>query len=91
MTMALLELERLRCADVLLIAGVVLLLDLLMRLWSRRGSQLSPEEQTLLRAYNEQVRVVAKLRSVDMFVEQAKATRKMNTIKKQMQELAGAC
>lgn len=85
-----LELERLQCADVLLIAGVVFLMDMLMRLWSRRGAQLSPEEQALLMEYNEQVRVVNRLSSVEMFVEQAKATRRMNTLKKQMQELAGA-
>lgn len=84
-----LAVERLQCADVLLIAALVLLADALMRLWARRGAALSPEEQALLRQYNEQVRVVNRLNSVDMFVEQAKATRRMNTLKKEMQELAG--
>lgn len=83
------EVERLQCYDVLAIALVVFSLELVMRLWGRRGEQLTPEEQALMGEYNEQVRLVNRLNSVDTFVEQSKATRKMNSLKKQMQELAG--
>jgi hypothetical protein len=84
-----LGLDRLRCYDVLLIAFVMLAIDIAVALWNRRGTQLSPEEVVLLKQYNDQVRVVNKLNSVETFVEQSKAIRKMNNIKKQMQELAG--
>ncbi|GMF32884.1 unnamed protein product [Phytophthora fragariaefolia] len=80
----------LKALDVLLIALLVLAVDLAVKLWNDRGAQLSPAEQKLLREYNAQVRLVNRLNSVETFVEQAKATRKMNAIKKQLQELAGA-
>ncbi|KAH7491606.1 hypothetical protein PRIC1_002986 [Phytophthora ramorum] len=78
----------LKVYDVLLIAVVVLAVDLAMKLWNGRGAQLSPAEQKLLVEYNEQVRLVNRLNSVETFVEQAKATRQMNSLKKEMQELA---
>jgi len=79
----------LKVYDVLLIALVVFAVDLAVKLWSGRGAQLSPAEQKLLSEYNAQVRLVNRLNSVETFVEQAKATRKMNALKKEMQELAG--
>ncbi|KAE9214662.1 hypothetical protein PF005_g9736 [Phytophthora fragariae] len=78
----------LKVYDVLLIAVLVFAVDLAMKLWSDRGAQLSPAEQKLLGEYNAQVRLVNRLNSVETFVEQAKATRKMNALKKEMQELA---
>ncbi|RLN98938.1 hypothetical protein BBJ28_00016549 [Nothophytophthora sp. Chile5] len=85
----LLSISALKCYDVLLVAAVMLAADLAMKLWSGRGAQLSPAEQTLLVEYNAQVRLVNRLNSVETFVEQAKATRQMNALKKQLQELAG--
>ncbi|RLN51734.1 hypothetical protein BBJ29_006885 [Phytophthora kernoviae] len=78
----------LKVYDVLLVAVVVFVMDLAMKLWNGRGSQLSLAEQKLLNEYNAQVRLVNRLNSVETFVEQAKATRKMNVLKKEMQELA---
>lgn len=86
--MALLAVDQVLCYDVLAIAVVVLVVEVIMALWSRRGNKLSPEEAALLKQYNEQVRVVNRLNSVETFVEQSKAIRKMNSIKKQMQERA---
>ncbi|TMW69406.1 hypothetical protein Poli38472_001562 [Pythium oligandrum] len=86
--MELLSVDRLRCYDVVVIAVVMLVVDVAMALWSRQGTQLSLEEVVLLKKYNEQVQIVNRLKSVETFVEQSKAIRKMNAIKKQMQELA---
>lgn len=88
--MSLLQIESLRCYDLVAIALLLLVLDVAMHLWNTRGTQLSQEETALLRQYNEQVAIVNRLNSVETFVEQSKAIRKMNTVKKQMQELAGA-
>ncbi|KAI9917383.1 hypothetical protein PsorP6_012948 [Peronosclerospora sorghi] len=79
--------KALKILDVLWIAFVMFAMDLFMKLWNGRGSQLSPAEKTLLREYNEQVRLVNRLNSVETFVEQAKATRKMNALKKEIEEL----
>ncbi|RLN86782.1 hypothetical protein BBJ28_00013900 [Nothophytophthora sp. Chile5] len=84
------SISALKCYDVLLVAAVMFAADLAMKLWSGRGAQLSPAEQTLLVEYNAQVRLVNRLNSVETFVEQAKATRQMNALKKRLQELAGA-
>lgn len=89
-SMPLLQIDSLRCYDLVAIALLLLALDVAMYLWNTRGTQLSHEETALLRQYNEQVAIVNRLNSVETFVEQSKAIRKMNTIKKQMQELAGA-
>lgn len=89
-TTTLLPIESLRCYDLVLIAFVMLALDAAVYVWSQRGTQLSPQEAALLKQYNEQVVIVNRLNSVETFVEQSKAIRKMNTVKKQMQELAGA-
>ncbi|KAL3663132.1 hypothetical protein V7S43_011544 [Phytophthora oleae] len=78
----------LKVYDVLLIAAIMFAVDLTVKLWNGRGVQLSPAEQKLLGEYNAQVRLVNRLNSVETFVEQAKATRKMNALKKEMQELA---
>ncbi|GLE03271.1 hypothetical protein PINS_up012161 [Pythium insidiosum] len=80
--------EQLKCYDVLVIAVIVLAIDFFMSLWNGRGEKLSSEELALMKQYNEQVRVVNRLNSVETFVEQSKAIRKMNAIKKSMQELA---
>lgn len=85
-----LQIESLRCYDLVVIALLLLALDAAMHLWNTRGTQLSQEETALLKQYNEQVAIVNRLNSVETFVEQSKAIRKMNTVKKQMQELAGA-
>lgn len=85
-----LPIDALRCYDLVLIAVLMLALDAVMLFWNTRGQQLSPTELTLLRQYNEHVVVVNRLNSVETFVEQSKAIRRMNTVKKQMQELAGA-
>ncbi|TDH71492.1 hypothetical protein CCR75_006496 [Bremia lactucae] len=74
--------------DVLIIAVVIFALDLAMKILSERGAHLSPAERKLLGDYNAQLRLVNRLNSVEMFVEQAKATRKMNALKKEMQQLA---
>ncbi|CAH0473193.1 unnamed protein product [Peronospora belbahrii] len=78
----------LKVYDVLLIAGVMLAIDLAVYLWNRNGTQPTLAEQKLMGEYNAQVRLVNRLNSVETFVEQAKATRKMNAIKKKIQELA---
>ncbi|ETI42434.1 hypothetical protein F441_12419 [Phytophthora nicotianae CJ01A1] len=88
MTMELPTITALKVYDVLLIALVMFAMDLAMKLWNGRGTQLSPAEQKLMGEYNAQVRLVNRLNSVETFVEQAKATRKMNALKKEMQELA---
>lgn len=87
--MAFLPIETLRCYDVVAIAVLMFTLDIAMHLWNQRGTQLSPQETALLKQYNDQVAIVNRLNSVETFVEQSKAIRKMNTVKKQMQELAG--
>ncbi|CEG45678.1 uncharacterized protein PHALS_01961 [Plasmopara halstedii] len=79
----------LRAHDVVLIAVIMFAIDLTMKIWNSRRLQLSPVEQKLLNEYNTQVRLVNRLNSVETFVEQAKATRKLNSLKKEMQELAG--
>lgn len=78
----------LKVYDVSLIAVLIFALNLIMKMWNNRGSQLSPVEQEMLGEYNAQVRLVNRLNSVETFVEQAKATRKMNSLKKKLQELA---
>ncbi|KAG1683962.1 hypothetical protein DVH05_012274 [Phytophthora capsici] len=78
----------LKVYDVLLVAALMFTVDLAVKLRNGRGAQLSPAEQKLLGEYNAQVRLVNRLNSVETFVEQAKATRKMNALKKEMQELA---
>ncbi|TYZ63124.1 hypothetical protein PybrP1_008207 [[Pythium] brassicae (nom. inval.)] len=83
-----LPIDALRCYDLVLIAVLMLALDAAMLAWNGRGQQLSPTELALLRQYNEHVAVVNRLNSVETFVEQSKAIRRMNAVKKQMQELA---
>ncbi len=87
--MELFRVEQIKVYDVLYIAFVMLVVDAFMYFWNNRGTKLSSEELELLQQYNEQVHIVNRLNSVDTFVEQSKAIRKMNNIKKQMQELAG--
>lgn len=82
MMMELPTISALKVYDVLLIALVVFAVDLAMKLWNGRGAQLSPAEQKLLGEYNAQVRLVNRLNSVETFVEQAKATRKMNALRR---------
>lgn len=84
-----LPIDALRCYDLVFIAALMLTLDAVFLAWNGRGQQLSPPELALLRQYNEHVAVVNRLNSVETFVEQSKAIRRMNTTKKQMQELAG--
>ncbi|DBA02026.1 TPA: hypothetical protein N0F65_000273 [Lagenidium giganteum] len=86
--MSLTQIELVRCGDVVIIAVIVLLVDICMNLWNKRGTHLTAEEIAVLKQYNEQVRIVNKLNSVETFVEQSKAIRRMNALKKEMQELA---
>ncbi|CAI5730701.1 unnamed protein product [Peronospora destructor] len=78
----------LKVYDVLYLAVIMFAIDLVMKLWNDRGTQLSLAEQELMSEYNAQVRLVKRLNAVETFVEQAKATRKMNALQKEMQELA---
>lgn len=83
------EIESLKCVDVLAIALLMLAVDVVMKLWNTRGTRMTAQELELLKQYNAQVVIVNRLNSVETFVAQSKAIRQMNTIKKQMQELAG--
>lgn len=83
------EIESLKCVDVLAIALLMLAVDVVMKLWNTRGTRMTAQELELLTQYNAQVVIVNRLNSVETFVAQSKAIRQMNTIKKQMQELAG--
>ncbi|CAI5730670.1 unnamed protein product [Peronospora destructor] len=78
----------LKVYDVLYLAVIMFAIDLVMKLWNDRGTQLSLNEQELMSEYNAQGRLVKRLNAVETFVEQAKATRKMNALQKEMQELA---
>lgn len=82
------EIESLKCFDVLAIALLMLAVDVIMKLWNTRGTRMTPQELELLKQYNAQVVIVNRLNSVETFVAQSKAIRQMNSIKKQMQELA---
>ncbi|CAH0491911.1 unnamed protein product [Peronospora farinosa] len=77
----------LKVYDVLFIAIIMFIIDLVIKLWNERGTQLSPIEQELMNEYNTQVRLVKRLNAVETFVEQAKATRKMNALQREIQEL----
>ena len=79
----------LEVVDVLLIAVVIASTDVAVRVWKARRLQLSSSETKLLDEYNAQVRLVNRLNSVETFVAQAKATRRMNALKKELQALAG--
>ncbi|CAI5724411.1 unnamed protein product [Hyaloperonospora brassicae] len=78
----------LEVVDVLLIAVVIASMDVAVGVWKARRLQLSSSETKLLAEYNAQVRLVNRLNSVETFVAQAKATRRMNALKKELQALA---
>jgi hypothetical protein len=83
------SIDKIKCYDLLGITLVMFILDFMMYVWNNRGNKLTLQELELSQVYNQQVQLVDRLNSVDTFVEQSKAIRKMNSIKKQMQELAG--
>ena len=79
----------LKVVDVLLIAVVIGSIDVAVKVWKVRRLEMSSTETKRLAEYNAQVRLVKCLNSVETFVEQAKATRRMNALKKELLALAG--
>uniref|UniRef100_M4B8F6 Guided entry of tail-anchored proteins 1 n=1 Tax=Hyaloperonospora arabidopsidis (strain Emoy2) TaxID=559515 RepID=M4B8F6_HYAAE len=78
----------LKVVDVLLIAVVIGSIDVAVKVWKGRRLEMSSTETKRLAEYNAQVRLVKCLNSVETFVEQAKATRRMNALKKELLALA---
>nr|CCA25436.1 conserved hypothetical protein [Albugo laibachii Nc14] len=67
-----------------MVACIVFMMDLLLFCYKKSSRMVSVEEKDLLEQYNRQVYVVKRLNSVETFVEQSKATRRMNAIKAEL-------
>ena len=83
-------LTEIRYYDVLMVACIVFMMDLLLFCYKKSSRMVSVEEKDLLEQYNRQVYVVKRLNSVETFVEQSKATRRMNAIKAELDKFDGA-
>lgn len=82
-------LTEIRYYDVLLLACIVFMMDLLLFCYRKSSTRLSGEEKKLFDLYNRQICVVNRLNSVETFVEQSKAMRHMNAIKVELDKLVG--